>query len=144
MPRTNIPSGGPFEDVYGYCRAVRIGNTIHVAGTCARLEDLEDTSTYAQAVAALDIISDALAKLGATPADVVRTVAYVTDIDDAMEVARAHKAMFDEIRPAGTLVEVSRLADPGFTVEIEAYAVLDDAITGDDETGPAGTGTLAG
>ena len=124
MERINIQSGGPFEDVYGYCRAVRVGNTVHVAGTCARLDDLDDTSTFAQATAALGIIADALAEVGASPSDVVRTVAYVTDIGEAMEVARAHKAMFDDVRPAGTLVEVSRLADPGFTVEIEAYAVI--------------------
>ena len=126
MTRTNIASGGPFEDVYGYCRAVRVGNTIHVAGTCARLEELDDTSTHAQAVAALELIASALAEVGAGPSDVVRTVTYVTDIGDAMEVARAHKAMFDEIRPVSTLVEVSALADPGYTVEIEAYAIVDD------------------
>ena len=126
MGRTNIASGGPFEDVYGYCRAVRVGNTIHVAGTCARLDELDDTSTYAQAVAALDIIADALAEAGAEPTDVVRTVTYVTDIGDAMDVARAHSAMFDSVRPASTLVEVSALADPAFTVEIEAYAIVDE------------------
>ncbi|NNK91965.1 MAG: RidA family protein [Acidimicrobiia bacterium] len=122
----NVQSGGPFEDVYGYCRAVRVGNAVHVAGTCARLDELHDHSTYAQSASALDIIARALSDVGASPADVVRTVTYVTDIDDALDVARAHKAMFDGVRPAATLVEVSALADPAFTVEIEAYAVIDD------------------
>ena len=126
MTRTNIESGGPFEDVYGYCRAVRVGNTVHVAGTCARLEELDDRSTHSQAESALGIITAALNEVGASPADVVRTVTYVTNIDDALEVARAHRAVFDEIRPVATLVEVSALADPGFTVEIEAYAIIDD------------------
>ena len=127
MERTNIASGGPFEDVYGYCRAVRVGNTVHVAGTCARLDELDDRSTHSQAVSALGIIADALAEVGASTADVVRTVTYVTNIGDALEVARAHKAVFDEVRPVATLVEVSALVDPGFTVEIEAYAVVDDS-----------------
>ena len=126
MARTNVQSGGPFEDVYGYCRAVRVGNSVHIAGTCARLDELDDRSTHAQAVSALAIIADALAEVGASPADVVRTVTYVTSIDDALEVARAHKAMFDDVRPVATLVEVSALADPGFTVEIEAYAIIDE------------------
>lgn len=124
MGRTNVQSGGPFEEMYGYCRAVRVGDTVHVGGTCARLDELEDRSTYAQAVAALDIIASALAEVGASPADVVRTVTYVTDIADIGEVARAHKAMFDDVRPTSTLVEVSALADPGFTVEIEAVAIV--------------------
>lgn len=126
MGRTNIASGGPFEDEYGYCRAVRVGNSIHVAGTCARLDELDDASTHSQAVNALGIITRALAEVGAGPADVVRTVTYVTDMGDASEVARAHKAMFDEIRPVSTLIEVSALAEPGFTVEIEVYAIIDD------------------
>ena len=125
MARQNFASGGPFEDVYGYSRAVRVGNTVHVAGTCAPLDGIEDSSTYDQAVAALGTIRTALAEAGAGPGDVVRTVTYVTDIDDKFEVARAHSEVFGEVRPAATLVEVSRLADPRWTVEIEADAIIE-------------------
>lgn len=125
MTRQNFASGGPFEEVYGYSRAVRVGNTVHVAGTCAPLDGIEDSSTYDQAVAALGTIQTALAEAGAGPGDVVRTVTYVTDIDDKFEVARAHSEVFGEVRPAATMVEVSRLADPRWTVEIEADAVIE-------------------
>jgi len=93
MTRKNISSGSPFEDVFGYCRAVRVGNTIHVAGTCAAQDCLDDTSTHDQAVSALDIIQTALAEAGSGPGDVVRTITYLTNIDDMPEVARAHHAV---------------------------------------------------
>ena len=125
MTRQNFASGGPFESVYGYSRAVRVGNSVHVAGTCAPLDGIEDSSTYDQAASALDIIRTALIEAGTGPESVVRTVTYVTDIDDKFEVARAHAEMFGEVKPAATLVEVSRLADPRWTVEIEADAVID-------------------
>lgn len=124
--RINVQSGGPFEEMYGYCRAVRVGNQVHVAGTCAQDPNVDGCDTYEQSVAALDIIADALGKAGASPADVVRTVTYVTDIGDVEMVARAHVAMFGDVRPVSTLVEVSKLIDPRLTVEIEAYAVLSD------------------
>lgn len=123
MTRQNIASGSPFEDVHGYCRAVRVGDQIHVAGTCAAMNRLDGTSTYEQSVSALDIIQAALAEAGSGPADVVRTVIYVTDIEDMPEVARAHREVFDAVRPVSTLVEVSKLVDPRMTVEIEAYAI---------------------
>jgi enamine deaminase RidA (YjgF/YER057c/UK114 family) len=119
--RTNHPSGGDFEDVYGYSRAVRVGGHIHVAGTCART--LDGADTYAQAREALTIIEAALRDAGSGPAAVVRTVTYVTDIGDRLEVARAHAEMFGDVRPAATLVEVRALVDPRMTVEIEAYAI---------------------
>lgn len=126
MTRQNIASGSPFEDTHGYCRAVRVGNIIHVAGTCAAQDCLDGTSTYEQSVSALDIIQTALAEVGSGPADVVRTVIFVTNIDDMPEVSRAHSAVFDAVRPVSTLVEVSKLVDPRMTVEIEAYAVIDE------------------
>ena len=124
--RRNIASGSPYEDLHGYCRAVRVGNTVHVAGTCAAQDCLDGTSTYEQSVSALEIIQDALAKVGSGPGDVVRTVIYVTNIDEMPEVARAHSALFDAVRPVSTLVEVSRLVDPRMTVEIETYAICAD------------------
>lgn len=125
MVRQNIASGSPYEDQHGYCRAVRVGNQIHVAGTCAAQDCLDGTSTYEQSVSALGIITEALRQAGAGPEHVVRTVIYVTNIDDMAEVSRAHSALFDEVRPVSTLVEVSKLADPRMTVEIEAYAIVD-------------------
>jgi enamine deaminase RidA (YjgF/YER057c/UK114 family) len=119
--RENYPSGGDFEDVYGYSRAVRVGDHIHVAGTCAR--DLDGTDTYTQAKEALSIIEAALKEAGSSPAAVVRTVTYVTDIGEKLEVARAHAEMFGDVRPVATLVEVRALVDPRMTVEIEAYAI---------------------
>lgn len=123
MQRTNVLSGGEFEDVFGYCRAVRVGPHIHVAGTTARDPHLDGADTYVQAKAALEIIATALREAGSSPAAVVRTVTYVTDMGDALLVAKAHREMFGGIRPAATMVEVKALIDPRMTVEIEAYAI---------------------
>jgi enamine deaminase RidA (YjgF/YER057c/UK114 family) len=123
--RLTVPSGGDYENVYGYSRAVRVGPHVHVAGTCARGDDL-DGGTYEQAAAALRIIVAALQEAGASARDVVRTVAYVTDMVDADLVARAHREVFADVRPAATMVAVSRLLDPRARVEIEAYAVIAD------------------
>lgn len=116
-----MSSGYPYEDVYGYCRAVRVGSHIHVAGTTAPGED-----AYAQARAALSIIDKALREAGSSVSSVVRTVTYVTDISDADLVARAHHEVFGQIRPAATMVEVSRLIGADLNVEIEAYAIEPD------------------
>jgi enamine deaminase RidA (YjgF/YER057c/UK114 family) len=121
--RRNVSSGGPFEDVYGYSRAVRVADQVHVSGTTAQPPHLEGADAYQQAVAALAIIEKALREAGSSMAAVVRTVTYVTDIADAELVARAHREVFGEVRPAATLVEVSRLLDPRMKVEIEVYAV---------------------
>lgn len=121
--RQAVSSGGPFEPVYGYRRAVRVGAHVHVAGTAAGPADLDGTDTYRQARAALAIIEAALRELGSSIGAVVRTVAYVTDIEDLELVARAHREVFGQVLPAATLVEVSRLVDPRMKVEIEAYAI---------------------
>ena len=123
--RRTVGSGGPYEETYGYSRAVRGGPHVHVAGTCARGDDL-DGDTYVQAAAALRIIAEALQQAGASTRDVVRTVAYVTDMADADLVARAHLEVFDDVRPAATMVAVSGLLDPRMRVEIEAYAIVSD------------------
>ncbi len=120
--RQTVGSGGAYEDVYGYSRVVRVGQQVHVAGTCARGDDL-DGDTYVQAAGALRIIEQALQDVGASVADVVRTVTYVTDIADADLVARAHREVFADVRPVATLVQVAALIDPRMRVEIEAYAV---------------------
>lgn len=122
MARQNITSGHAFEPVFGYSRAVRIGNTVHVSGTTAGGAD-----AYEQATNVLAIIERALAEAGAGPEHVVRTVVYVTDMAaHADGVTRAHGEMFGDIRPASTLVAVTALLRPELVVEIEAYAIVTD------------------
>ena len=120
--RINVASGSPYEATFGYCRAVRVGDTIHVAGTCAPAGN-ESADSYAQAQAAIAVIASALDKAGASLHDVVRTVVYVKDIADEALVARAHREAFGAIRPASTLVQVAALLRPWHRVEIEAYAI---------------------
>jgi enamine deaminase RidA (YjgF/YER057c/UK114 family) len=126
MTRQVVSSGGPLEEVYGYSRAVRVGAQVHVAGTTARGEALTGDA-YVQTQNILDTISTALERAGAQVDDVVRTVMYVTDIGDAELVGRAHREVFGEVRPASTMVQVSGLIRPEMRVEIEAYAVIDEA-----------------
>lgn len=126
MARTNISSGGPYEEQYGYSRAVRIGNTVHVAGTCAQPPNVEDHDAYEQAIAALWIIRKALHDVGAGIDDVVRTRTFVVDMADADKVMRAHGEVFEKVRPAATLLGVGELIDPALLVEIEVDAVVGD------------------
>ena len=126
MNRQTISSGGRYEGVFGYARAVRFGDQIHVSGTCAPAGH-EGSDTYEQAKAALAIIDGALREAGASPADVVRTVVYVVDMADAPLMARAHLEMFGEIRPASTMVQVTRMLLHWHRVEIEAYAIAGSA-----------------
>jgi enamine deaminase RidA (YjgF/YER057c/UK114 family) len=125
MARQNISSGGPYEAPYGYSRAVRVGNQVHVAGTCARPPNVDGVDAYGQAVDALRTIAAALTEAGAAVSDVVRTRLYVVDLADTDAVLRAHGEVFGEIRPAATLVQVVALVDPALLVEIEAYAVIE-------------------
>lgn len=124
--RIKISSGAKWEDFVGYSRAVRTGDIITVAGTTAVNEAgdvVGENDVYAQTAFILAKIEKALAEVGATRHDIVRTRMFVVNIDEWEEVGRAHGEFFAEVRPAATLVEVSRLITPELLIEIEVDAI---------------------
>lgn len=128
--RRNVSSGSEFETAVGYSRAVRTGPYVAVSGTTAAGETVAD-----QAREALRRIETALAEVGASLSDVVRTRIFVTDISRSQEVGAVHAEVFGGIRPAATMVEVSALISPELMVEIEADAYVSG------ENRPSGSGT---
>ena len=130
MTRLNISSGSEWENIVGYCRAVRIGNVVEVAGTVATGDDGQVVGAGdigAQAHYIFTKIEKALHEAGATMADVVRTRMFVTDISQWEAVGRAHGEFFRDVRPVATMVEVTALIDPAYLVEIEVTARLETA-----------------
>ncbi len=124
--RQNILSGSPWEDKMGYCRAVKIGNIVEVAGTVAIVdgEFVKKDDMYGQTLNILTRIEKVLEEAGAKMSDVVRTRIFTTDISRWEEVAEAHGAFFGEIKPTTGIYEVSKLISPDYLVEIEFSAVL--------------------
>ena len=126
MKRQSVTSGAPWESKVGYCRAVRKGPFIEVAGTTSmkdgKLVGVGDP--YLQMTTIIEIMKKAIEELGGKLEDVVRTRIFVTNIEDFERIGEAHGVYFSGIKPASTLVEVSALVDPEMLVEVEMTAII--------------------
>ena len=127
MQRKNVSSETQWELVLGYSRVVRLGDSVYVSGTTATDKEgniVGVANPYSQTMQIIKNIQTALQAVGASLKDVVRTRMYVTDINNWKKVGQAHAEFFKQIRPASTLVEVSRLINPEILVEIEVDAIV--------------------
>ncbi len=126
MERRLVPAVSPMAGTVGYSRAVRVGDTISVAGTAPVMPDgaPPPADAYGQARRCLEIVLEALAELGAAPEHVVRTRVFVTRADVWPDVGRAHGEVFRDVRPASSMVVVKALLDDRWLVEIEADAIV--------------------
>lgn len=120
-----ITSGSPWEDIVGYCRAVKVGNVIEVAGTTAMDGEvvIGEGNVYEQAIFIFSKIEKVLMQLNAGLRDVIRTRMFVINIDDWEIIGKAHGEFFKDIKPVATMVEVKRLIDPRLLIEIEVTAI---------------------
>ena len=125
MKRENILTGSPWEDKMGYCRAVRIGNTIEVSGTVAIVdgEKVKADDAYAQTVNILERVQVVLEDLKVSMEDVIRTRIFTTDITTFEDVAKAHAQFFKDIKPTTGFYEINKLVAPEYLVEIEFTAI---------------------
>jgi enamine deaminase RidA (YjgF/YER057c/UK114 family) len=122
MIRKNISGGSPYEPIIGFSRAVRVGNSIFVAGTGPVGADNEDAAGQTRRIFA--IAEKALREAGASFKDVVRTRMFLTHVEDWEAIGRVHGELFSEIRPAATMVVVAALLNPAWRIEIEMDAIL--------------------
>jgi enamine deaminase RidA (YjgF/YER057c/UK114 family) len=125
--RLNYSSGVPWEPLRGYSRAVRVGDSLYISGTTALAPSGEIVGTgdpYEQTRYIISVIKKILNKAQFQLTDVVRTRMFVTNISRWEEYARAHSESFDNIRPASSIVQVSKLVDPRLMIEMEAEAIL--------------------
>jgi enamine deaminase RidA (YjgF/YER057c/UK114 family) len=127
MIRKNINSGALWEDKVGYSTAVKIGNLIEISGTTASDGDqiIGINDVYTQTIFILNKIKSVIENEGGNMSNVIRTRMYVTDIEKWEEAGRAHNEFFSNIKPATTMVEVSRLIHPDMLIEIEVTAIID-------------------
>ncbi len=129
VERQHARSGSPYETSIGFSRAVRVGDTVAVSGTAPVWPDGSvDPDPAVQAHRCWEIALGALADLGGTPADVVRTRQLIVDRADAEAVGAVHGEVFGDVRPASTMVVVAGLLDPRWRVEVELDAVVGDAV----------------
>jgi enamine deaminase RidA (YjgF/YER057c/UK114 family) len=128
MKRVNISSGAIWEDLVGYSRAVRIGNQIEISGTTSVDGEtvIGKGDLYFQTIFIFQKIEKTLTEAGASIKDVVRTRMYVTDISKWEEAGRAHSEFFKDIKPATSMIEVSRLINPDLLIEIEVTAIIQE------------------
>jgi len=127
MERTNFSSGAKWEDIVGYSRAVRIGNTIEVTGTVAVDDNSQlvgGDNAYEQTKYVIQKIENVLKRAGASLKDVVRTRMFVTDISRWEEYGKAHGEFFKDIKPCTSMIEVKGLISKEYLIEIEATAIL--------------------
>jgi enamine deaminase RidA (YjgF/YER057c/UK114 family) len=127
MKREIFSSGGKWEPIIGYSRTVKVGDLVFVSGcTAADANGQVSGDAYAQTVKTLENVKRALALAAATPEHVVRSTIFLQNIDDWESVGRAHGEVFGEIRPAATMIEVSRFIAPEMLIEIQVDAVISD------------------
>ena len=125
--RINIASDSVWEPLRAYSRAVKVGNSLFISGTTAMMpggEVVGGTDAYQQTRYIIQVLGQVLRSAGFDYRDVVRTRLYVTDMTRWDEYARAHREIFERIRPASSIVEVTRLKDPRLLIEMEAEAML--------------------